>query len=344
MAKKKLDAKFALKRQVTVLGAGNMGTSIAQIIAKNGHSVVLWNYYKDLKPLEQINKYGENKKYLKGVKLSKNIKCEPNIGKAVAKAKIVFYAVPSFCIADVMKASSKHLLKNTVCVDVSKGIDEKSLGIVPDVIKSNLPVAMRKLVATISGPAIARDMVVGGFTAMNVASKSQTSIKIIKEVMENNNLKLFPTNDVIGIEVTGSFKNVYAIAMGVCDGLKMPMNTKAALLTIALREISELVKKMGGSAKTVYDLAGLGDLIGTGLCVRSRNRMFGEYLAKGFKVESAKKKVNQVVEGISAAKTLTQLAEKYNINLPFAKMVHNIASGKSNPKKAIQEYLAGLLT
>ncbi len=330
------------KLVVAVLGAGNMGTAISQVIAQNGYQVNLWNHEGDKEPLEQIEKYSENKKYLLGVKLSKNIFPQPDIAKAVEKVKIVFFVVPSFFMEAVVKKASKYLQLRTVCVDVSKGLDEKSLGLIPDIIKKNLPVLSRPLVATISGPAIAGDMARGGFTAMNVASASIDSIKLIKQVLENNNLKLFPSKDIIGIEVTGSFKNVYAIAMGLCDGLKLPMNTKAALLVFALREISALVKKMGGQASTVYDLAGLGDLVGTGLCVSSRNRHFGELIALGNNIETAIKQVGQVVEGVKAAKVLHELGKKYKIKTPFAEMIFRVSSGKLKSKEAMNRFLRSL--
>lgn len=327
------------KIKVAVLGAGNMGTAVAQVIAKNGYQVNLWNYAGDPRPLLQIKKYRENRKYLKGVKLSTNIQPELDLNKALFGAKLVFFVVPSFCIAGVVKQAAEKLKAGTICVDMSKGIDEKSLGIIPEVIKKNLPMALRKYVATVSGPAIANDLARGGFTAMNVACRSQLAIKLIKQVMESHYLKLFATADLIGIEVTGSFKNVYAIAMGLCDGLDLSMNTKAALLTMALKEISLLVAKMGGQAATVYDLAGLGDLVGTGLCRQSRNRTFGEHLAKGRSLNDSLQRVGQVVEGISAARVLHALGKKHKISTPFAEMVYKVTSGKLKPKQALNNFL-----
>ena len=327
------------KVRVAVLGAGNMGTAISQIIASNGYEVSLWNHAKDLKPLKQIKKHRENKKYLPKVKLSNRINPEPNIGEAVAKKTVVFLAVPSFCMKDVVKQVAGFLEKRTICVDLSKGIDQESLGIIPDIIKKNLPKDLAPLVATVSGPAIANDMVRGGLTAMNVAAKSKFSIDKIKEVLVNDKLKLYSTDDILGIELVGSFKNVYAIAMGLCDGLKMPMNTKAALLVIALKEISLLVKKMGGRPETVYDLAGLGDLIGTGLCLQSRNRRFGECLAKNPNINYCLKKVGQVVEGVLAAKVLHALGKKYKIKTPFAEMIYKISNGRVKPKVALDSFL-----
>jgi len=327
---------------VAVLGAGNMGTSIAEVIAENGYKVNLWNHEGDLEPLEQIAKTRENAKYLPGIKLSENIKPERDISAAVAKADLVFFVVPSGFVGGLIKIAAPLLSKSAICVDASKGIDEKSLGLIPDIIKSGLPANLRNKVATISGPAIARDMVMGEFTAMNVASKSPQSILAVKKVMESGHLRLIATSDMIGVEITGSFKNVYAIAMGLCDGLKMPMNTKAALLVVALKEIGALVKKMGGKTETVYDLAGLGDLVGTGLCAISRNRRFGEFLSQGLALDEAAAKVGQVVEGVKASKALYSLNKKYKIKSPFAEMVYKVTCGSVVPKEALNKFLKNL--
>lgn len=330
------------KQTVAVLGAGNMGTSIANVVASNGYEVNLWNYEGDPEPLKQIAEFGENKKYLAGIKLSKNIKPIQDLAEAVKGSNIVFFVVPSSFITEIVKRAAVHLSKTVICVDASKGMDEKSLEIIPNIITASLPANLKKKVATISGPAIAIDMVKGGFTAMNIASKNSKSITAVKKVLENKNLKLIPTDDIIGVEVTGSFKNVYAIAMGLCDGFALPMNTKAALLVIALKEISVLVKKMGGRFETVYDLAGLGDLVGTGLCATSRNRRFGEFIAQGLRKAEAVSKVGQVVEGIKAGKTLYDLNKKYKIKSPFAEMVYKIISGTVSPKDTFEKFLQNI--
>lgn len=316
-----------------------MGTAIAQVIALNGYKVKLWNHSGDLEPLRQIKEKQENINYLPGVKLSGNIFPEHSIEQTVLKADIIFISVPSVFIAAVAKQLAPHLSGREICVDVSKGLDEKSLSLTTDILKSSLP---KNKIVTISGPAVAKQMVVSGFTAMNVASADVGVIKLVKKVMENKNLKLFPTNDIIGVEAAGSFKNVYAIVMGMCDGLNMPTNTKAVLFVVALQEMSLLVKKMGGRAETVYGLAGLGDLIGTGLAHSSRNRRLGEFLAKGLSLEKAVAEVGQVVEGAVAAKVLNNLSKKYKLKTPLAEIVYKIICGKLSAKAGMENFLKKL--
>ncbi|MBI5222209.1 MAG: glycerol-3-phosphate dehydrogenase, partial [Candidatus Magasanikbacteria bacterium] len=158
----------------------------------------------------------------------------------------------------------------------------------------------------------------------------------------NNYIKLVPTTDVIGVEVGGSFKNVYTIAVGMCDGMGFGLNTKAALLTHALQEIADLIKAMGGKRNTAYELAGVGDLIGTSLCPESRNRGFGEYLGKGLSGRQALKRMKQTVEGVDAINCLLRLAEKHKVETPFAKAIFACVNAKGDPRLTFKKFISTL--
>ncbi len=316
-----------------------MGTAVAQIIALNGYRVNLWNYSGDPEPLEQIEKTRENKKYLPGVELSGNVSPQADMAQALFQAEVVFFAVPSCFIKKVILSAAKHIRKGAVCVDMSKGFDFESMSPIALLMKNKLP---GRRISSISGPAIAGDMVRGSFTAMNIASKDPVAIKLTKQVLENKNLKLLPSSDVFGVELAGSLKNVYAIAIGVCDGLKISTNTKAVLFVIALQEMGLLVKKMGGQLETVYGLAGLGDLIGTGLAGASRNRRLGEFLAQGLGLNKAMAKVGQTVEGVAAAGVLNSLSKKYKLKTPLADTIYKIVCGKAPPKTGMENFLKNL--
>ncbi len=329
------------KEKIAILGAGNMGTAVAQVVASNGFEVKLWNHAGDLEPLKQIKELGENKNYLPGVQLSKNIIPEPDISQAVFGVDVVFIVVPSGFVKNIVKSAAPFIPKNAVCVDVSKGLDFEGAkySLTTDVLSKILP---KNKIASISGPAIAGQMALGKFTAMNVVSKDKNAIKVIKKVMENENLKLVPSNDIIGVETSGSFKNVYAIALGICDGLGLPTNTKAVLFTIALKEMVAIVKKMGGLSETVYGLAGLGDLAGTGLATASRNRRFGEFLGNGLTPDEAVIKVERVVEGMSAVRALNILSKKYKLKMPLSDLIYKIIYNKADPKKEVDIFLKNL--
>jgi glycerol-3-phosphate dehydrogenase (NAD(P)+) len=327
---------------VAMLGAGNMGTALSNIIANNGFQVKLWNYEGDIEPLTQIKDSQENKKYLPGIKLSANIIPEQDLEAALKNSEVIFFSLPSNCIGSLVKKSSLYLKKGAICVDVSKGLDETTLEVVPKMMEKYLPTHCRQNVIDISGPAIATDMARGAFTAMNIAGKNPQAIKTVQKILNNDQLRLVPNSDLIGVEIAGSLKNVYAIAIGLCDFYKWPMNTKAAILVCALKEIAILTKKMGGKEKTVYDLAGLGDLVGTALSEHSRNRRFGACLPKHLDKDSAAKEIGQVVEGINASKIALHLSKKYKVGLPLSKAIYEIVYKKASPDITLKKFLKNI--
>lgn len=327
------------KKTVAVLGAGNMGTAMAFVLADNGHKVKIWNWEGDLEPLKQIEKHHENKKYLPKVKLPENIVSCYKIVDAIKDADVIFFVVPSGVMEHTLSFAARNIKHNAVLVDVSKGIDNHSFSLIPFMMIKHVRAELKKNVVCISGPAIARQMVQRQFTAMSIAGSNQKAIKRVKAVLENDYIKLIASTDMVGVEVGGSFKNVYAIAMGICDALKYGLNTKAALIVSAISEMADLIKAMGGKRYTAYELSGLGDLIGTALCEDSRNRRFGEYLGKGMSGKLALKKVGQTVEGVEASKCLMLLAEKYRVKLPFAATVHECIFGRKKAGNLIKNYL-----
>ncbi|MCX6780302.1 MAG: NAD(P)-dependent glycerol-3-phosphate dehydrogenase, partial [Candidatus Magasanikbacteria bacterium] len=179
------------------------------------------------------------------------------------------------------------------------------------------------------------------FTAMNIAGEN-SAIQLTKQVLENENLRLIKNTDIIGTEVAGSLKNVYAIAIGLCDCYGYPMNTKAVIFVSALKEISTLVKKMGGDEKTVFDLAGMGDLIGTAMSEHSRNRKFGACLPNYLNKEQTTKAVGQTVEGVETCKTVLALAKKYKVKMPLTQAVYEIVWGGGKPDLILKKFLNNL--
>ncbi len=330
------------KKVLAVLGAGNMGTVIAQVLAENGYQVNLWNWEGDHDPLKQIEKYKENKKYLPGVKLSVNIKPCFKIELALEKADIVFFVVPSNVMEHTVSFAARSIKNKAILVNVSKGLDPDTLCSMTSLIAKHVRPALKSNVTAISGPAVANQIALHQYTAMNVTGHKRSDMKKVMEVMNNDYIKLVPCNDVIGVEVGGSFKNVYTIAIGMCDSLGYGLNTKAALLTYAIKEIADLIQAMGGHRNTAYELAGIGDLIGTSLCHDSRNRTFGEYLGKNMTKDQATKKVKQVVEGVGATECLVKLAKKYKIRVPFAEMIYECLESKKNPGKIFEAFLQNL--
>lgn len=322
---------------VTILGAGNMGTALAHVIGQNGHQVKLWNHLNDQEPLEQIAKFQENKKYLFGVKLSSNVQAEPDLTKALANVKAIIIAVPSKFIIDVVKNAAPLIKGKVIFLDASKGLSEK-LEIIPTIIQKILPTQARPYVGSLSGPAVAVDLAKGSFAAMDIATANPYTIKIAKQILENDHLKLVATKDIIGVELAGCLKNIYAIALGIATELKYPLNTISALIVAALKEMSKVVKTIGGKPETVFGLSGIGDLIGTGLCAKSRNHRFGACLARGLCAKEAMEEIKQIVEGIPAANAISQLEKKYKLKLPLVNLVTRCING-SNAKNEMEKYL-----
>lgn len=330
------------KKVLAVLGAGNMGTVIAQVLAENGHQVNLWNWEGDQDPLKQIEKFGENKKYLPGIKLSSNIKPCLKIEPALEKAEVIFFVVPSSVMEHTVSFAARSIKNKAILVNVSKGLDPNTLCSMTSLIAKHVRPALKSNITAISGPAVANQIALHQYTAMNITGHKRLAIKKVVEVMNNSYIKLIPCSDVIGVEVGGSFKNVYTIAIGMCDSLGYGLNTKAALLTYAIREIADLIQAIGGKRQTAFELAGLGDLIGTSLCHDSRNRTFGEHLGKNMTKEQAIKKVKQVVEGVGATECLVRLAKKYKVSVPFAEMIYQCLESKKNPGKIFEAFLQKL--
>ncbi len=320
---------------LTVLGAGNMGTAVAQTLGVNGHKVKLWNVESDLEPLEQIKANQENIKYFPGLKLSSNIQPEADLKLALEEAEVVFIVVPSTFFAKTLERAVKFMKKKVVVASLAKGMDEGKMSLLSEIMEKQLKKISGQTVV-LSGPAIARDLGQGHFTAMNIAGKNIKAVKKVEKILENDYLKLVPTTDVVGVQLGGVCKNAYALIFGVCDGLELPMNTKAALMAYALREMGIIIKAFGGKKETAFELAGVGDLIGTSFSPHSRNRRCGEHVGKGKKVHEATAAVGQVVEGVKTLDLLLKLAKKKKIKLPLVEMIKKvIVDGKSAKEELV---------
>jgi glycerol-3-phosphate dehydrogenase (NAD(P)+) len=333
-----------MKKKITaaVLGAGNLGTAFANIIAENGNKVRLWNWEKEQEPLKQIRQHRENKIYLPGIKLSRNLSAVYLLKDALKGAEMVFLAVPSHAVEQTVQIASAFVEPGSLLVNLSKGFHPTLLLPMSEVIAKNIPRKLRCKIAVISGPAVAVQMANKHATFMNVASKDIKSCIKIKEVVENKFIHIVPVQDLIGVEVCGSFKNVYSILMGICDGMMISLNTKAALITKAVEEMIVVISALGGKKSTAYELAGLGDLLGTAFCEASRNHRFGVYVGRGYKIKDAKTKVRQTVEGINSTKCLASIARSRKLNLPLANTVYSVIFGKGNANKKIEKCIASL--
>ncbi|MCB9799005.1 NAD(P)H-dependent glycerol-3-phosphate dehydrogenase [Candidatus Nomurabacteria bacterium] len=321
--------------KVTVIGAGSMGTAMAHMAAKNGNDVVIWNWHGDLDPLDQIKQSRENTKYMPGFAVHQGVTPEKDLQAALKDSQIVLFVVPSSVIAATMQQAQPFVSANAILVDLSKGVEPQTHELIPHIMEKLFP---QNAHVAMSGPAVAIDIMKGYFTAMDLASNDAGAVQVVKEALSGKSLSFQINDDIIGTEFGGAFKNVYAIALGVCDGLGYGLNTKAALLTHAMQEMGMLIETMGGRRETVFGLSGLGDLIGTALSDHSRNRRFGQYIGEGMTLEEAAEKVGQVVEGVNATKALMAFAQDHGVSVPLARIVQSILDG-TDPTHALQKYL-----
>lgn len=322
------------KLQIAVLGAGNMGTALAHILAQNGHYVRLWDYNPET--VRAIARDKQNKKFLPNIKLSSRIAPEADMKKAVAGADLVFIAVSSPYVRKIASLI-RDKSQSAIVVQVAKGLEEKTFFTMHEVVQSELPAALRRKVVTISGPSIANEFAAGVHTAIVVAGQDKEAMKLAQNVLESPTFKVALSNDVKGVGICGALKNVYAIALGMCDGMKLSFNAKSFMFSAALAEMASIVQKLGGKRETVFGLAGAGDLVATGLG-QSRNRSIGERICKQGHCQFVHIKNAQTYEGVDAAKTFYTLVHRKKISAPLVSMVYRVLYRNADPCQEIQKF------
>jgi glycerol-3-phosphate dehydrogenase (NAD(P)+) len=328
---------------ITILGAGNMGTALAEIIARQGHRVFLWDYNPDT--VRAIKKTGKNQKFLPDIKLSRRIIPQENMS-AAADAEIIIIACSSPFVRVTARRLAGYLKNNrTIVAHVAKGIEEKTFFTMHEVIQSELAPEFRPKVTTISGPSNANEFVRGIPTAVAAAGENRRARERICRILSSPNFRVFPSADIKGVSICGALKNVYAIALGMCDGMNFGglhwdsvMNAKAFMLTTALKEMENFVRVFGGRKETIWGMAGVGDLIVTGLG-RGRNRALGERICRAGTCRFLLYEQGaQTLEGVAAAKTLNAFADKKRIKAPLLRIVHRVLRGGADPSREIKKY------
>ena len=330
----------AFMSNVAVLGAGQMGTAVAQLLAQNGHKVWLWDYNPET--IKVIKEKGENP-FLPDIKLSKRIKPEISMQLAVARAELIVLAASS----PYMRATAKHLSHclethkgKIVIAHIAKGLEEKTFLTIHEIVQSELPANLWREVVTISGPSIAKELVRGAPTAVVAASKSPAARELVRKIFESKTFRVATSADIKGEGICGALKNVYAIALGMCDGMQLTMNAKAFMLTVVLSEMEEIAQAFGGKRETVYGLAGLGDMIVTGLG-DGRNRALGERICRDGSCKFVfKEKEAQTHEGVAATKVTHDFLVKKKIRAPLAEMVYSVIYRGADPCAEIKKFFA----
>lgn len=305
--------------KIGVIGAGSWGTALSGLSADNGHEVTVWSIIKE--EIEMLEKNHEHLDKLPGVKLSESIRYTTNLEEAVTGMDLCILAVPSPFTRNTAKMMRPFVGESQILVNVAKGIEEKTLMTLSEIIGEEVPQAD---VAVLSGPSHAEEVGRRMPTAIVAGARTRKTAEYIQNVFMNNVFRVYASPDMLGIELGGSLKNVIALAAGIADGLGCGDNTKAALITRGITEIGRLGLAMGGKLETFCGLTGIGDLIVTCASQHSRNRRAGTLIGQGKTMQEAMEEVKQVVEGVYSAKAAMGLARKYQIEMPIIEQVNQV--------------------
>ncbi|MFZ2390396.1 MAG: NAD(P)H-dependent glycerol-3-phosphate dehydrogenase [Minisyncoccales bacterium] len=324
------------KTKLTILGDGAWGTTLAILLSKNGHEVTVWSAFPEY--LDVLDRERENKTYLKGIKIPSNIVFEKDLGKAIGFGEYIVFSIPSKFFRDVAKKVKKEnvSLKGKVFINVAKGLEQKTLKRMTEVLKDELGNVQT---AVLSGPTIAIEVARELPALVVAASKNHLIAKKIQDIFSNEYFRVYTSTDVIGVELGGPLKNIIAVVAGISDGLGFGSNAKAAVLSRGLVEIQRLGEKMGAKRKTFYGLAGLGDLSTTCISPESRNRTLGEKIAKGQKLEDIVNSTASIIEGATTAEVVYQLSKKYKVDMPIVSSVYQVLYKNKTPKAALIEMM-----
>ena len=322
------------KKEISVLGTGGWGTALSIVLHNKGHNVTLWGSTPDY--VEHLKKHRENKKYLKGIEIPSDLKITSDIAEAQIETDLIVIAIPTPYVRKTIKPFKDHCLPGTPIVSVIKGIENETLMRGSEILRDVLG---EQPIALLLGPSHAEEVARKLPTTVVIACNDIQVAKEIQDIFITERFRVYTNTDVIGVEIGTSIKNVIAIAAGICDGLGFGDNSKAALITRGLAEMTRLGVAMGGQRDTFSGLAGLGDLITTCVSPYGRNRFVGEQIAKGKKLSQILEEMDQVSEGILTTKSVCKLANKYNVEMPITKEIYNVLFEDKDPIKAVNELM-----
>ncbi len=320
--------------KISVIGSGSWGTAIAILAANNGHSVSLWSWKKE--ESERLSIDRENKEFLPSVKFPENISCTYDMATATRDSEIVVLASPSVATRNIAKSLAPHIKNGQILLNISKGLEEGTLLRLSEVYKEEIPQAE---IAAMSGPSHAEEVSRGLPTTNVVATPNAEVAKKIQDAFMNSVFRIYTGDDIIGLELGGALKNVIALCAGVSDGLGFGDNTKAALMTRGLAEITRLGVKMGAKRETFSGLSGVGDLIVTCTSMHSRNRRAGILLGKGKSLQETLDEVHMVVEGVNTAGAAYELSKKYNVSMPITESAYKVLYEGKTAREAVSELM-----
>jgi glycerol-3-phosphate dehydrogenase (NAD(P)+) len=321
--------------KISVIGAGSWGTTLAVLLAENNNDSPVFLWVREPEILESIKAHSENKLFLEGIKFPPNIHATDNLKDAVSDAEIVVIAIPSQFMREKAKEIKNFISQDATVINVSKGLELHTFKRMSEILREELPPSVK--IAVLSGPNHAEEVSRKIPTATVVASKD-ADLKKLKKIFETDYFKVYPHDDVIGVEICGAVKNITAIATGTIHALGLGDNATGSIITLGLREMVKLGRHFGAKQKTFYGLAGVGDLVATCTSKHSRNRRAGELIARGMDFEAINREMHgMIAEGIMTCKAVYECAEKNNLNLPLTAQTYKVLFEKKQLKDAISD-------
>ena len=321
---------------ICILGAGNWGTTLAVMLAGNGHRVKQWEFRQDA--ARRIAAERENKEFLPGIAIPPQVAITHDLSNALDNAAICVFALPSRALRDVCEQVKPLLQHDVLCLSVIKGLEQGTLLRMSQVIADVLGGAAAKL-CVLSGPNIAWEIARGMPATTVVASENARDAELARSVLMNKAFRVYTSDDVIGLELGGALKNVIAIASGITDGLELGANTKGALLTRGLAEITRLGVKMRARPETFAGLSGMGDLVTTCFSGHSRNRSVGQQIGQGKKLGQVLSGMAMVAEGVGTTEAAWQLAQRHGVEMPITEQMYQVLFQAKDPRAAVGDLM-----
>ncbi len=306
-------------KNVAVLGGGSFGTVIANIIANNGHRTLLW--MRDAEQVASLNKLHENVNYLPGYKLHKDVVATDDLVGAVEDVDLIFVAVPSSSFRQVVRQMKPLIHKDVILVSLTKGIEAKTFALMSQILAEETENAH---IAVLSGPNLAKEIAIRSPTGAVVASKDHHVVEEVQNVLRSDSFRVYSNSDMLGVELGGSLKNIYAIIAGLAESVGMGHNTNAMLVTRSLTEMARFGVELGADPMTFLGLSGVGDLIVTCSSPLSRNFRVGKALGEGKDIDLVISEMDQVAEGVNTLKQVKEKADELGVKMPLVNGLYEI--------------------
>ncbi len=326
-----------MAEKIAVIGAGSWGTTLADLLAKKGHEVTLWAYEPEL--VLEMRDIRENTLFLPGIKLNERLSFTNDLEEAYRGCSMVLCVVPSQLVRRVMTNSLPFLPKEAIIVSASKGIEVDTLATVSEIYQDILPPEQYQTLAALSGPSFAREVALEMPTAVAAAASSEAVALRVQEAFTTSYFRVYRNSDVVGVELGGAIKNVIAIAAGISDGLGFGSNTRAALITRGLAEMTRLGLALGAKASTFAGLAGMGDLVLTCTGDLSRNRSVGIQIGQGRTLSEILGEMRMVAEGVKTTESAYNLAQKLGVEMPIIEQMYKMLYQNKPAREAVLELM-----